>query len=732
MSKILFFTAALIISGLLGPDSSARGSIDSLENKLPASKGLEKIEILNNLSGLYRTSSPDRSLEYGRKALQLARRSGNPEWICISLKNTGIACSYLSQYNEAEKYFMQSLKTAEENDLKEQLPPSYNSLGNYYYLTGNLDKAISYYERAYKSGKELGDNSELNSYLSNIGIVYHNRGSYEKALKYYFESLEISGRMNDKPGVSRALTNIGAVYTDMDDYPKALDYYNKALAVTKETNDLHTRAGLLNNIANVLSEQGNLQEALTYHFDSLHLKEKIEDKSGAALSLGDIGRIYASLGKYTSAVKYLKISHRIQKEVGNVEGEIISLVQLGRAFTDMTGYHDALVSFNEAASLAEGFSVKLLLDAWKGKSDVYEKMGNYREAYKSYLRFSELKDSVYNENSAEQVAEIQTKYESEKKDKEISLLQREKTIRDLKLRGETIVRNSLVAGLAVFIIIAFLIYNRYRIKKKTNSLLEEKIREIGKQKNELKVLNENKNKLLSIISHDLRAPFQALLGYSEILNLNIKDLTDEEISAYSETLHHTSRQTFMLFETLLEWSRLQMDKIISKPETFELAEIVDKASSLLLHYAGKKNITVMTDIPEGTLVYADVDMISSVLRNLLSNAVKYSEKDSTVIVRSASENVCVTVVVEDTGKGLAPDEIQSILGGDRHSSTAGTANEKGTGLGLEICKEMIRLNNGRFSIESEIGKGSRFIFSIPNGNVKDDRKKDPYLLMEPR
>jgi len=732
LGRTSLFTAALIISLQVFSTAFAQGSIDSLEHRLTASNGLGKIKVLNHLSGLYRTSFPEKSLKYGKEALELSREADNPEWTCISLKNTGIACSYLGRYKAAEKYFKESLQIAKSNELNDQLAPAYNSLGNYYYLTGDLDKAIDYYELAYKSAKEAGSSPELNSYINNIGIIYQNRGSYDKALKYYLESLDLSEKNKDKTGISRALTNIGAVYNDRVDYSKALDYYNQALAVADETGDLHTRASLLNNIANIYSAQGDLEKALEFHINSLDINKKIDDQFGTAVSLGDIGRIYAALGRYPSAIKYLKNSITIQQKIGNTEGEIISLIQIGRAYTDMNKFEEALSSFNEAASLAKNFNAKLHLDAYKGKSELYEKKGDYRNAYESYVKYSNMEDSLFTHSSSDQIAELQARYESEKKDKEIALLQRKKKISELESVSAAMLRNSLIAGLMVFIIIAFLLYNRYRIKKNTNRLLEEKILEINEQKNELKVLSENKDKLLSIISHDLRAPFQALLGYSEMLNHNIKDLSDEEISAYAENLNQTSRQTFMLFENLLEWARLQMDKIISIPANFKLAEAVEKTSSLLMHNAVKKGITIKTDIPESSYVYADEEMISSVLRNLLSNAIKYSVKGGLVIIKSVSNSEHVDVIVEDSGTGLTHDKIQRILEGKGSTSMAGTANEKGTGLGLEICKEMISLNKGDFRIESEMGKGSRFIFTIPKSSEQKNSTNSSYLLTDSR
>ena len=706
-----FITTAVFITALMS--HSFAGNIDSLENKLRNCGNTERISLLCELSALYRTNNPSKSLQYGQLALKLSKELNDPAAECRSLRAIGVAYSYLSRYEDAGKYFEESLNIAKENDLKDQLALSYNSLGNYNYFTGNLDKAIEYYEDAYRSAKALGSKAELPSYLSNIGIIYNNRGDYQKALEKYFESLEISEALSDSEGVCRAFTNIGAVYNDSKDFQRALEYYNKALDITYSTNDLHSRSNIYNNLGNIYSEQDKLNEALEFHLQSLKMKEKIGDEFGTAISLSDIGRIYASLGKYELAANYLKRSNKIQKKVGNTEGEIISLVQLGRTFGDMKKYDEALASFSQAVARSQSFSAKLLLDAYKGRSEVYENTGDYKNAYKDYILYSDLKDSLFNEKSSEQIAELQTNYESAKKDKEIALLQREKDVRELELAKGELLQNALIAGLAVIIFAAFLIYSRYRVKKNINRVLQEKISLINEQTNELKRLNANKDKLFSIISHDLRSPFQALLGYSELLLYNINELSREEIADYASNLNYTSQQTLMFFENLLEWAKLQTGKLRCKPEVFELAPAASEAAALLKHNAVKKDISLNMEIPAGTAVYADENMISSVLRNLISNAIKFSDKNGAISVRTVKRDNNIDVIVEDNGIGISQENIEKLLKGDGEISTDGTSDEKGSGLGLEICKEMIHLNNGSLRIESEPEKGSSFIFTLP-------------------
>jgi len=686
---------------------------DSLQKKLETISGKEKLSVLNELSVACQSKDPEKELKYGSDAVKLARQLGDAENECIALRNVGIAYCFMSQYNRALKYFDESLSLAISKGLKKEIALSYNSLGNYNYLTGNLERALDYYKKALKIGEELGNEPGMISYINNIGIIYSNMGKNDSALGYYFQSLKISEAMKNKPGISMAYANIGSVYNDINNYPKALEYFGKALTLANETNDQYLKANMLNNSGNIYAAMGNSTKALECYTNSLSIKEKIGDEFGAALSLSDIGSIYSKMGNNKQALDYQEKALKIQQHTGNTEGEILAYISLSKTYINIKRYADAAECLEKAAKKAENFNAKLLLDIYEEQSGLYEKMGKYNEAYNTYRRYKELNDSLFNENSSLQIAELQTKYETEKKDKEISLLLRDIRINELDKNEDNLIRNMLIAGMIVLFLVGIVIINRNMVIKKANRLLEDKIKETNEQKEELKKLNTNKDKLLSIVSHDLRSPFQALVGYSELLAVNIEDLSKEEIIEYSTDINLTSHQTLEMLENLLEWSRLQLGKIQLNPERINVENYITKTLRLMLHAASGKEIMIKSEIPQGFSIFADEPMITSALHNLLTNAIKFSFKGSIVVVKAIINNDMAEISVIDTGVGINKENIDKLFNRNIHFSTKGTADEKGTGLGLELTKELIERNGGTITVKSEENKGATFIFTVP-------------------
>lgn len=243
------------------------------------------------------------------------------------------------------------------------------------------------------------------------------------------------------------------------------------------------------------------------------------------------------------------------------------------------------------------------------------------------------------------------------------------------------------------------------LKRIENSLKE--------SNDELKILNTTKDKFFSIIAHDLRSPFQALLGYSKLLATEFESLTQEEIIQYSKGLNEILIDLFELLENLLNWSRMQRDVLDFNPVNLNLYDVVNKIVVRSGHSVEEKNISLFNNVDNETLVYADVDMLRSIVQNLIVNAIKFTPNKGQVIVSSTAKNGFVEVSVEDTGIGIESEKSSELFNFNRLFSTEGTAGEKGTGLGLPLCKEFVEKNGGKIRIESELGKGSKFIFTLP-------------------
>ena len=258
------------------------------------------------------------------------------------------------------------------------------------------------------------------------------------------------------------------------------------------------------------------------------------------------------------------------------------------------------------------------------------------------------------------------------------------------------------------------------IEKQSEELMAQK-EELVTQKEELiktnfdlKELNRTKDKFLSIIAHDIKSPFQAVLGVSDILSNNVNMLSDEERTLYSKTIYDSSVSIYNLLENLLEWSRAQTKSIQYHPIQFFLNEIINNNHLLLNENLLNKKINLIIENKENLEVYADRDMIDTVLRNLLSNAIKFTGINGKIFLSCFRKDGDVVVCVKDTGLGMKLEHINKLFKIDENVTSEGTNGERGTGLGLLICKEFVELHSGKIWVESELGKGSSFYFTIPN------------------
>jgi signal transduction histidine kinase/tetratricopeptide (TPR) repeat protein len=232
------------------------------------------------------------------------------------------------------------------------------------------------------------------------------------------------------------------------------------------------------------------------------------------------------------------------------------------------------------------------------------------------------------------------------------------------------------------------------------------------QKEELKKANATKNKFFNIIAHDLKNPFNSILGYSRLLQENLERFEKDQIKTFVEEILDSSETTYKLLENLLQWARAQQDKIPYKPEEIELYIIVYETVLLLKPQAKQKNIDVIEAIPKDILVFADVEMIKTAIRNLVSNAIKYTNKDGQITISAVKNNSEVVVSVADNGTGMSPKIQSSLFNIGDVKSKEGTEGETGTGFGLMISKEFVEKHGGSIWVESEEGKGSCFYFNV--------------------
>ncbi|MBN2613550.1 MAG: hybrid sensor histidine kinase/response regulator [Bacteroidales bacterium] len=246
--------------------------------------------------------------------------------------------------------------------------------------------------------------------------------------------------------------------------------------------------------------------------------------------------------------------------------------------------------------------------------------------------------------------------------------------------------------------------------RELNATLEAKVEQ---RTRELQELNKTKDKFFSIIAHDLKNPFNSVMGFSELMLSHLDNYDRKQIKDFVQIIYNTSKNAFSLLENLLEWSRAQTGRLQINPEQIDISRIVDENVELLAGVAENKGIHLVNEVKSSSFAFADENMVKTVIRNLLSNALKYTPRGGTVKVSSVLQDGLTEIIVSDTGVGIKEENIEKLFRIDVNFSTPGTEEEEGTGLGLILCREFVEKNKGSIAVKSTFGKGSEFSFRLP-------------------
>jgi signal transduction histidine kinase len=278
----------------------------------------------------------------------------------------------------------------------------------------------------------------------------------------------------------------------------------------------------------------------------------------------------------------------------------------------------------------------------------------------------------------------------------------------------------------VFILVSIIVFikTRERKLKHDKKLLEEKVLErtlqieeqnklIVSKNQELNELNRTKDKFFSIIGHDLGNQFNIILGFLEVLVSDFKKLDSGKVEQHLTNIYNSSKQAFNLLENLLTWARMQTNRIHYNPEKFILSKKMNESLELLSGASTKKNIQIEVFSEEEIAVYADINMFSTVFRNLVANAIKFTHENGKISIKIRKKDNFCEICVIDNGVGISHEDVQKIFRIDSKHKTVGTSGEKGTGLGLVLCKDFVEKNGGQISVKSTVGEGSEFCFTLP-------------------
>jgi len=753
---IIFLTISLFVFS-----QDSRHVIDSLFTALDNASDKDKIEILNSISMNYWDFSLDSSLYFANEALNLAHILNDKKGVSDAYNRIGNVYFYKDENEKAREFYQKCLELRLELNNPALIANVYHNLGSLYNNENNLTKTIEYYQKGLEQTKKINDADETIAFYNRIALVYLEKAKYKESIQNYLKGIEIAQSINDKEttadlyngignsyfeissydealkyfldaliiyqdidlpeGISMMYNNLGIVYQSLNENDKALGYYKKALEIDTELGYEEGQSYEYNNIGTAYDYKGDKQKALEYYNKSLEINQKLGRKSGIATALNNIGLIYLDLGEFDKASDHLQRSTNILKEINDTYSLANNYNNLAKLFFRQKQYVKARNHLNLAIELAKKINTKeWLVESYEIYHKLYSELNNYKKALDYYKLYSEMQDSIFSTKSSNKVAEMKIKYETDNLETENELLKKDNKIHLLELNRQKNIMNYWIAFTILILALAILSFSQFRLKKNTNKLLKHKndqLREANKKlthsEHNLKELNDTKDKFFSIIAHDLKNPFQSLLGFSETLYYEAEQITKEELREYTRLIYESSQNLYNLLSNLLQWSKSQLGSIKLSAVKINLYEAVDDVLSLLNISVTKKNITITNAVDTNATLLADKHVISTVLRNLISNAVKFTDKKGEIKISSRMKEDKIEVSVQDNGRGIDRENEKKLFKIDQEHSTRGTENESGTGLGLILCKELIIQSGGEISVETELGKGSTFKFTLP-------------------
>lgn len=602
------------------------------------------------------------------------------------------------------------------NQLPEQAKSVYQS-AKICFTARDFTDAIRFYEKALPLYRQIDDTMSMTTCYSYIGISNFNMSKSKEAIASYLEGLKLS--KNDPDYSAELLANIGLAHDVMDNFSDAIRYYKKAVELNQSIRDTGSLAIDYDYLGISYSRLKMLDSSLVNYHKALYLFKKIGKHDRYAVSLSNIAWVFQNYpDSLNKAISYFNLAWNKFQEIGWIHYEADIQHGIASVLSKQGKYEEAISAYKNSIRLANHYKRELFLkkQIYQGLSDLYQKKGDYKQAFDNHILYSQYKDSIIEKQKFEQIANLEKQYETEKKENEIIRLNAKQELTEIQLTKNKQLKQLSFVIVALLLVLVIFILLKYFEKLKSNELLEEKNIRIEQSEQELQLLNASKNKFFSIIAHDLKNPFHNVMGYSSLLSTEYDRFTEAERRKFASDINQSTNNIFRLLQNLLEWSRSQTGRLTFTPGNIEFKLVLNKALSVLNSMAQHKKITIKSEFDENLQIFADPLMIETVLRNLINNAIKFTAENGTIEITAVQAGAEVKISVCDNGVGINENDIQNLFRIDSKVKRKGTNDEDGSGLGLILCSEFVDKNNGRIWAERNQHHGSSFQFTVPAGS----------------
>jgi signal transduction histidine kinase len=586
--------------------------------------------------------------------------------------------------------------------------------------------AVDGFNRSHRYYSQLGDTLGIAKVNNSIGLIEIKRGNYALGLQSSLSAIQTFETRNLKHELSSAYNNLADAYYNTHQIDKSLEFNIKALRVRKQLKDSMGIKLSTRNIANLYSERKEHRRAIEYYETVLKLLNPNKDQTLRGEILPRIGAEYLRFKDYKKATDYLFEGLKFNREIDNKEGILRALNAVGELNMQLNNFKTAANQIGEAHTIASKIDNKLeLLKNYKLHKELDSVRGRFQNAFFWQGKYYTLKRELDKENQPKiPITKKPLEVEPQKDITDLNTLtlDEQDTKNTNELKRLKLVLYAISFGFLIILMLVLITYIRRKNKSKSGTEFQDKNSKITLENSELteqikhlEDVNNVKDRLFSIVSHDLKDSISSIKGFIDLLKED--GISREEFHELVPELSENADSASQLLYNLLNWSKSQMQNLEPKAELFNIKDVFKNKISLVEQKVEQKRI-ILIDESRRDFIYADRSMIEIVIQNLITNAVKFTRLGDSITVSNSDHNGKSLICVEDTGVGISKEDIDKLFQNGTFT-TRGTSNEKGTGLGLTICKELVELNDGRIWVESTPGIGTKFYVELPKIEPKN-------------
>lgn len=670
-----------------------------------------RVPLLLGILSIYQSYKTEEGFKYEQQVRRIAGSFGaKPE--AAKLKSAiGRLHWHKGNFETALQYHNEALKIYEALGDKKGIALTTTYIGQDYADDGKYAEALQYFERAKQMYESLGNQRQIGSMYLFFAFVYSSQGNHAEAAKQNFNALSAFEKAGDEGGVAIAMSNIGDAYDKIGNYTEALKFYHQASIVLKRIDDNINRSNSFNSIGGIYRKLKKYPEALANLDSALSIGRAIGDHYCIANAYAGIGSIWKLQGKpalalpnYQQAVEHFqKVSNKM--ELASVYAEI------GICQVQLNNLAEARPAFERAEAIAKNLDSKIpLADLYHGMEMLDSATGDWQGAYSNHKQYIALRDSIFNQESARKIMFSQLQYEFDKK---------ELVARNEEDKRNSERRNMIAIALGIALLFFSVVFYQLKMRRDRDQAEAKRLRD----------LSEAKSQFLTTVSHELRTPLTSILGFSKIIKkrlqervLPVADLSNTKNARAAEqtmdnlniVISESERLTTLINE-VLDLAKIESGKAVWHREQVDIGKIIQQASANTTTIFEQKNLRLKLDIaPNLPSMIGDSNRLLQVMINLLSNAVKFTSHGGVRVTARQQDENTILVGIADTGIGIAKAFQETIFEKFKQlSSDTLTDKPEGTGLGLPICREIIEHHGGRIWVESSIGSGSVFWFTLP-------------------